>query len=259
MRDRSNDFGAQRAGDYPTFFVGFDPSGDGFSRSVVVTVVFDGERCIVLSVETLTVCSTDVAVGEWLVNHALAIRSTIAGMRFAKAVFCIENNSILVAESVHRAIRESHISNYALMHENRQYASPSRGGNPGNIDVRAGTRTTQASKEQIMARIRNLLLRKALVFHHQFFLPHPDKQPRGEVTNARDLFVDEISHIHAEQVRPKGPVASQTAINLKYKGFNPDGSRAKDDKVMALGFCLLCQPLFDMAPDLYSVLPPLYQ
>jgi hypothetical protein len=122
------------------------------------------------------------------------------------------------------------------------------------VDVRAGTRTTNKSKEAIVARMQDLLMSNSLTMHRRFLVPHPEQQPPGEETveASRKLFVDELANMQMEFCRPTGPVASQHQRgHIKYRGFRADGHRANDDKFMALGFCLQCYPLYMANPRLF--------
>ncbi len=266
LRDRACDYISPVANEYPEFFLGVDPADKGFSRTAILGLVFDtlnpptgvSERCLLVTAEVLPKVSiTTEELGDWVVRHALAIRRTIPSLRNARAVICIENNSILVAQSVTRAItRNPQAMNMGCMMENEKGR---QGPGMAGIDVRAGTRTTHESKERIVAKLRELLWEGALCFHRNFFIPHPEKQPPGEnlVSVGQHLLVNELANMCAEYCQPKGPVAGQKPGHVKYKGYNSDGTRATDDKVMALGFCLICYTLYKRSPHLFMRALPL--
>jgi hypothetical protein len=258
LRSREHDFSPVGPRVYNEFFVGFDPAGKGFSRTAIVCIAFDtvnpppgvSYRAVILSAEVIPRTITD-DIGRDIVLHIQKVRLTIDGVRSARAIICIENNSILVADSVRVAIERMagvH-NNMGIMCENARTAGR---GTASEIDVRSGTRTTNRSKEEIVNKLRALLVEGALQFHKKFFIPHPELQPPGEVTDeaGRALFVDELASFCGEICKSKGPIASQRKPHVKYRGYRIDGEKAHDDKLMAAGFCLQCYPLYKLAPQL---------
>jgi hypothetical protein len=260
LRNRANDFAPLMERAYPEFFIGVDPAGKGFSRTAVVSVLFDpvnpppgvSYRVVVLSVETLPRTITNQDLGEWIVRHAQRLRATVRGLRHSTAVVCLENNSILVADSVKAAIRSTPGAiNMGIMHENAKTAKRGTGG-LSEMDVRAGTHTSNSSKEANIVKMRTLLVEQALQFHKEFFIPHPEQQPVGEgIEVARELFVDELAAICAEICKSTGPIASQRRPHIKYRGYKTNGEKANDDKVWSFSFCLTCYPLYRLSPHLF--------
>jgi hypothetical protein len=253
---------------YPTFLIGVDPAGGGFSRTAICSFLFDtldkplplAYRLVILAAEVLpgkTITTDDL--GRWVVEHIQHVRTTIPGMRNARGIVCIENNSILVASSVKLAIERTHgaagaSGSIGIMHENagRRGRGQRQGVGEADLDLRAGTITTNKSKEEIANKVRNLLVEGGMQFHAQFCVPHEREQPPGEssVEDAKRLFVDELGSIHAEIVRGQGPRAGQKRPGIKFRGFRADGQKARDDKYHALGFCLQCYPMLLLAPHL---------
>jgi len=273
LRDVKNDYRPPPYTEYKEFFIGVDPAGDGFSWTTLVSVVIDrgnprpfgvDYRLIAVACEVVPKKLVEVDLGVMIVNHALLVRQKIPELANATAVICVESNTILIAQHVTSSIkRNPRAYNMGIMMENASARKTGQG--VAGIDVRAGTRTTNQSKESIIAKLQDLLQGEALHFHHLFFVPHPDKQPQNQqgVENARKLFVDEFANMCAEFVQSKGPVASQQKGYIRYKGYQADGHKANDDKLMALGFCLQCEPLYRLEPRLFmrtvqqGTLPPL--
>jgi hypothetical protein len=260
LRDRNFQYETIPMGAYPYFFVGFDPAGGGHSNSVIVSVLFDtsmgieNATCVVLSTEVLNdVNLTTYKCGNYLIEHAERIRYAIPGLRSATAVFCIENNSLLVADSVAEAIQQSDFMNYAIMCENRKRAAPNTLLGTESV-VRAGIRTVHKNKEEIMMKIRKLLSRHSLRIHRDFFFPHPEMHFREGVTVdvAKDQFVDEVANMHMYEDKSRKPVTNRATV-WKIGGFTSDGQQTTDDKVMALGFCLLCFPLYLASPNFHAM------
>jgi hypothetical protein len=252
---------------YGEFLVGVDPAGKGFSRTAICSFLFDTRdrppglnyRCVILAAEVLpgkTINSYEL--GQAVIEHIQHVRATIPGLRYARAIICVENNSILVADSLKVAIERTPGAagpegNIALMHEHAgRRRGVAQGAGEPEFDVRAGTHTTNRSKEEIMTKIRSLLVEGGLQFHARFSVPHEFQQPPGEssVEDAKRLFVDEIANIQGEIVRGQGPRAGQKRPTVKFRGFRADGQKATDDKVLALGFCLQCYPLMTLCPEL---------
>lgn len=256
---------------YNEFFVGVDPAGDGFSRMAIVSVIFDtahrppgcAYRCLVAAAEVVPKRIIDIDAGDMIVNHVLRVRAAIPQLAHATAVICIENNSILVPQSLVRSIKANpRAQNMGYMTER---VGGKHGGGTGTgattgtgtqeMVVRAGTRTTNRSKEAIVGKLTDLLIDGALGFHARFLVPHPESQPRGEetVADSKRLFVDELAGMHMEFCRGTGPQASQERGVIKYRGYNAQtGGRSHDDKFMALGFTLQCMPLYKANPALFA-------
>ncbi len=70
--------------------------------------------------------------------------------------------------------------------------------------------------------------------------------PGEELTEtARALFVEELANFCMEVIQPTGPVAKQQRPHVRYHGVRPSNNQqANDDRLMALGFCLQCEPLY---------------
>lgn len=248
--------------EYDEFFIGVDPAGGGFSCLAIVSMVFDkinrplglDHRLLILGAEVIPGKTlTTMDLGEDIVNHALHIRQTIPQLRNAMAVICIENNSMLVAPSVTRAIMQNpRALKMGIMQENVKAMRAGTGGFNA-IDVRTGTRTTKRSKESVILKMNDLLLNGAFAFHPQFCVPQPLKQPPGRETAevARQLLIDELANYCQEYCHSKGPIASQQKGHVKYHGFSADGTPVNDDKFMCLSFCLICQPLYAMGSHLF--------
>jgi hypothetical protein len=251
------------------FWIGIDPAGKGFSRTVICSFLFDRSnhppgldyRVIILAAEILpgkTINSYEL--GKSTIEHVKHVRASIPGLRNAYATVCVENNSIMVADSLRVAIERTPgaaglSGNIGLVYE-EVARGRGRGGHGAGaepmFDLRAGTHTTNKSKEEIMRKLRALLLEGGLQFHSHFTVPHPERQPPGESSpeDAKRLFVDEIANIHGEIIRSTGPRAGHKRPTIKYCGFTVDGQRANDDKAMALGFALQCYSLTLIAPHL---------
>jgi hypothetical protein len=201
-------------------------------------------------------------LGRMIIEHIKHVRATIPGLRNAQCIICLENNSLLVADSVRVAIERTPgaagpAGNICLMFEEVGGRRGTRGGSGQGaaepmFDLRAGTHTTNKSKEEVFKKIRALLLEGGLQFHSHFCVPHASIQPPGEssVEDAKRVFVDEIANIHGEIIRSTGPRAGQKRPTIKYRGFTVDGAKANDDRVMSMGFCLQCYSLALIAPHL---------
>jgi len=258
LRDGTNDWPSAQwnphvpLGDFEEFFVGIDPAGGGFSRLILLANIIDRTRasggaqyqCVVVACEAVGKLLIEMDLGDIIVDFALQVRATIPGLRHARAIICIESNSILVPHSIVGSIqRNSRATNMGYMCESA--AAPA---NPnGLIDVRPGTRTTNRSKEAIVSKVRDLLVAGTLCFHRQFFIPHPEQQAPGEenVKVGRELFIEELGNFCMEVIQPTGPVAKQQRPHVRYHGVRASSNQAaNDDRLMALGFCLQCEPLY---------------
>lgn len=234
---------------FKEIFIGYDPaSGTGFSEAVALSMIFDTDspppgvdrRAIIVGAERVPDTAYNM-IADWLVDHGLAIRTRLKLPR-AHIVICIENNSLLVAQNVSRAIEMRKAINVTVMREQRVFH---RSGQAiPLIDVRPGIHTTHANKEAGINAIRALLLAGALQFHRDFFVPNAHKLTREEAANIRKTVVDEFSTMSAVYIEPKNGAASnrltKQGAGVKYMGYRNGGQKAKDDYVMAAIFCLLC-------------------
>lgn len=257
LRDPTRDYQPPTARDLAEFFVGLDPAGGGFSNTAIVSVAFDRlnpppgceYRLVVLAAEVLPKWFNTADLGDEIVRHVLRVRATIPGLRQAKALICIENNSIGIADNIERGVqRRADAINIGIMQERRTHATTAE------IDVRAGTHTTNRSKEAIVARVAALLTSDALHLHARFFVPHALEYAAQLAAHAdtspRERFVNEIANICGEIMTPKG-ASGQVRPVIRYRGYRADGQRATDDMFWAMGFCLQCQTLYSIAPQQY--------
>jgi hypothetical protein len=243
LRDPNHVYRATSGDVHQSYFVGFDPAGGGRSKCVIVSGFVDRDTWVITSTEVLpnpNITTHDAA--KYLIEHAESIRIRIPGLSRAKAIFCIENNSIMVAPSVAQAIQSSRFTNYTIACEPERVAYPNR--LMGNESVvRPGIRTVQRNKEQLLATYRYLLDHRLLRFHEKFYFPHPELHFPVTSEMARDQFADELANMCIYEDTSRR-VREGTIPPCKYGGWTSDGQRANDDKLMALGFCILCHPFF---------------
>ncbi len=124
LRDGTNDWPSAQwsphvpLGDFDEFFIGIDPAGGGFSRLILLAVIMDRTRgnnsapyqCVVVACEAVGKLLVDMDLGDIIVDFALQVRATVQGLRHARAIICIENNSILVSPSSLKNERSCHDS-----------------------------------------------------------------------------------------------------------------------------------------------------
>lgn len=174
------------------------------------------------------------------------MRHRVPGMSLASAVVIIESNLPLLAESIKRAIYQQAVTHCVVMHEDRKRARP--GGVMG--EVRAGTRTSNETKGQQVAAMREAFGFRAVRFHAQFVVAQPEKQPQDEA-HPRDNIITELANFK-EEVRLRNVSKANkpyTQTVLLYSGRHAGGGRARDDYVMAFGFVLLLYTVFISAPE----------
>lgn len=235
---------------FKEIFIGYDPaSGTGFSEAVALSMIFDTDtpppgtdrRAIIVGAERVPDTAYNM-IADWLVDHGLVLRQKLR-LPMAQIVICIENNSILVAQNVARAIEMKKAHNVTVMREQRVFH---RSGNAVPLlDARPGIHTTHANKEAGINAIRALLLAGAFQFHVDFCVPNAHKLTREEAESTRRKVLDEFSTMSAVYIEPKTNATGMNRLTkqgtgVKYMGYRNGGQKAKDDFVMAAIFCLLC-------------------
>jgi len=254
LRDTRKDFEADSRHSFKEIFIGYDPAGDkGFSEAVAVSVIFDTDtpppgvdrRAIIVSAERVPEKAYEM-IAKNLVEHARRVRQRL-NLPYAHVVFCLENNSILVAHNVANAIETLGLKNSTIMRETRVYHRS--GGVLPTIDTRVGIRTVHANKEAGIHATRHLLFTGALAFHKNFFVPNAELLPAEEVKAMRSKVIDEFACMSAVYVEPTGGQRrNPKAGGIAYMGYRSDGRRNQDDYVMAFIFCLLCYAPFRATP-----------
>jgi hypothetical protein len=182
-----------------------------------------------------------------------ACRQRQPGLAAAPAFIIIESNSIMVAESTKREIVRLNENRVYVIEEDRRKG---RGAHVGEEEIRAGTRTTNATKEWQMNAIHELLAQRALRMHAQFVVSQPDQQPANQPGEPRDHIISELRTMSVERKAPK-TVTPYSKTVLKFSGRHPNGGRARDDYVMALGFILLMRPVVMNSVRWKGVIPTL--
>lgn len=175
-----------------------------------------------------------------------ACRRALPGLTGTPSFIVIESNSIMVAESTKREVQRLHEPQVYVIEEDRR---KNRGARGGEDEIRAGTRTSNATKEWQMNALFELLSLSALRMHASFVGAHGD-QPG----TPRDHVIAELRNMRVERLSPKRP-SPYAKVTLRYSGRHPNGGRARDDYVMALGFILLIWPVILQSPRFKGLIP----
>jgi hypothetical protein len=188
----------------------------------------------VLGAEILPANATDDKVAA-LLAHMRAMRQR---PQFSRAIFVIiiESNWGNFAEDARRGMQRLGVHDVVFMKQD-----PKRYRN-GQWAMRAGTRTTHQSKDQLAEGIGRLLARRALRFHRDFVVSRRNDLEIGP----RERLILELRHFKREMKPPQNRYGEWKAF---YIGIANDGGHMSTDCIMALGFVLLNVDIFLTSPD----------